>query len=286
MLKQLNVPTCVLGEGPLWHEETKEFVFADIISGILYAYDPTDASLECRVLLKSKYQLGAFVFDEMGDLIVLTEGGVFHCPYGKDESHFTLLFSIHMDASSGERFNDAICDAAGRIISGTKKEQNTEGTLWIFETGKEPRVLLTDLEITNGMGFTKDHKTFYHTDSGKRTIYQYDYDLETGSISNQRVFVTLTSDDGAVPDGMTVDQLDNIWSACWGNGTVNCYAPDGTVINSIEVSATQSSSLTFGGEAYTTLLITSAAVGTSGAPNGNIWITSCDFVGKKEYRMK
>ena len=90
---RLNLAPCALGEGPLWHRETGEFVFTDILNGTLYACTPGGA---VRRLLKCCYQLGAFLFDQAGNLLLMTESGVFRCPYGGDESDFQLIWQVPM----------------------------------------------------------------------------------------------------------------------------------------------------------------------------------------------
>ena len=279
MMKKLDLVSCQLGEGPLWHKETGEYVFTDILTGELFACKPDG---QVRSLLKCGYLTGAFLFDEVGDLLILTEKGVFHCPYGGSETDFRLLYRIPMAAD--ERFNDAICDPKGRILAGTKTDRNLDGRLWVFEKGRGPRILLEDLQITNGMGFSDDGKTFYHTDSGKRTIFRYCYDVDDGSISEKAVFVTLIDDNGAVPDGMTVDAQGNVWTALWGGSGVRQYDPAGQLTNEIPLPANQTSSIIFGGEKLDGALVTSAAVGREAGEDGGIWLIGPGCTGVEEFR--
>ena len=235
-----------------------------------------------RSLLKCKYLTGAFLFDEAGELLVLTEKGVFRCPYGGSEADFEPVCRLPM--AEDERFNDAICDPRGRILAGTKTDRNVDGKLWVLETGKQPRVLLDHLQITNGMGFADGGRTFYHTDSGKRTIFRYSYDVETGSISDQLVFVTLTDDKGAVPDGMTVDARGNVWTALWGGNCVRQYSPAGKLLKEVTLPANQTSSIIFGGEDLSGALVTSAAVGREPGEDGGIWLIDPGCTGVEEFR--
>lgn len=278
-MKKLNLAPCQLGEGPLWHAETGEYVFTDILTGTIYACKP-DGQL--RTLLQCGYLTGAFLFDTKGDLLVLTEKGVFHCPYGGSEEDFELIYQIPMSAD--ERFNDAICDPKGRILAGTKTDRNVEGRLWVFEKGQQPRVLLENLQITNGMGFANNGQRFYHTDSGKRTIFRYQYDVERGTVAQQQVFVTLTDDNGAVPDGMTVDAEGNVWTALWGGNCVRKYSPEGELLQETGLPANQTSSIIFGGEKLDGALVTSAAVGTETGEDGGIWLIDPGCTGVEEYR--
>mgnify|MGYP001079828169 FL=1 len=54
----------------------------------------------------------------------------------------------------------------------------------------------------------------YYTDSLQNKIFRYDFDTETGDISNESVFATIPESEG-VPDGLTVDTDGHVWSAHW-----------------------------------------------------------------------
>ena len=279
MMKKLSLPPCDLGEGPLWHEETQDFVFADITKGRLFAAAPSG---EVHLLLQTDWQLGAFLFDTAGNLILFTEQGVFALPYGGTPTDCRLLWEIPMQA--GERFNDAICDPAGRMLAGTKTADNRNGSLWLFDKNLQPMRLLQGLQISNGMGFAEHGTVFYHTDSGQRTIYRYHYNAAQGTFADPRAFFTLQTPDNAVPDGMTVDKRGQVWTACWGGNCLRCLNTDGQETAKISLPATQVSSLTFGGPDLQKILITSAACGCPGADEGGIWILDAPCPGVAESR--
>lgn len=293
----LKLPPCSLGEGPLWHRETNEFVFTDITAGILYAWNPETEI--CRTLLSCNYQIGAFLFDKSGDLILFTDNGVFSCSYNTPSEDWRLLFKVPM--ISGERFNDAICDPKGRMIAGTKTDTNTDGNLYLFEAGKEPRLLISNLMISNGMGFSSDGTTFFHIDSGRRSIYQYHYNLEKGIITHPEDKAAFfnpvhgpfgkciwleTHEDQAVPDGMTVDAEGKLWVAFWGRGCIGRIDPvQKKLLEVIKFPASQISSLTFGGRDLNQLLITSASTGTTGIFDGQIYSIQSNYFGREEHRF-
>jgi D-xylonolactonase len=126
-------------------------------------------------------------------------------------------------------------------------------------------VLAEGVSISNGMGWSPDLKTFYYTDSTPKQVYAYDYSPRKHTISNKRVFVQL-GDDLGVPDGMTVDAEGFVWSANWGGGCVIRFDPDGKEERRIEMPATQSSSVMFGGPDFTDIYVTSANAGTGEPP--------------------
>jgi sugar lactone lactonase YvrE len=97
----------------------------------------------------------------------------------------------------------------------------------------------------------------YFTDSTPAIIYAYDFDLETGSIANRRVFVDRSGQAG-VPDGLAVDAEGFVWSAVWGGRCIERYDPAGRLERRIEVPVLCPTSLAFGGARLDELYFTSA----------------------------
>lgn len=281
VFNQINGPNCILGENPVWYKSTSEFFWTDILNGVIYAYSLQEE--KTRIVLKTPYMIGAFLENEKRDLIIFTEKGVFIAR--KSGSAFELdktpLWLVQF--VKNERFNDAITDPKGAMISGSKREDNTEGKLYRFTYGKEPEILLTGLGISNGMGFSPDGGTFYHTDSLKSTITAYDYDSEQ-PLKNPRTVVRLDTD--IDPDGMAVDLDGCLWTACWGAGEILRFSSEGNLLNRFPVNALQCSSLCFGGDNLRDLFVTSASIGNSDSNRklgGGSFYAQSKFLGKPEY---
>jgi sugar lactone lactonase YvrE len=88
-------------------------------------------------------------------------------------------------------------------------------------------------------------------------ILAFDYNLEAGSISNQRPYVRVPEEDG-YPDGHTVDSEGFVWSTHWGGYKVTRYDPAGKVDREIPLPAPNVTSCAFGGENLDELYITTA----------------------------
>lgn len=258
--RNIHAPDCLLGENPVWYEPASEFLWTDIMRGVIYAYSPESG--EVRTVLKTPFQTGAFLIEEQGCLVLFTEKGVMYAK--KTNGGFSLdttpLWTVPFD--EGERFNDAIADPEGRMISGAKRTDNTRGRLYRFAPGREPEVLLEGLDISNGMGFSPDGHTFYHTDSVPSVITAYDYTPDE-PLRNARTVVRL--DTQYDPDGMTVDYEGNLWTACWGAGIILKLSPEGTQLGLSPIGVPQCTSLCFGGGELCDLLVTSASVGSAEA---------------------
>ncbi len=89
--------------------------------------------------------------------------------------------------------------------------------------------MIEGVTIPNGMSWSRDDKTLYFTDSAERTIFAYDFDPPTGSISNRRVLFSVDDDDSGTPDGHAADEEGNLWVAIWGAWKVVRVSPEGQV---------------------------------------------------------
>jgi sugar lactone lactonase YvrE len=97
----------------------------------------------------------------------------------------------------------------------------------------------------------------YFIDSTWLEVRAYQYDPAAGTIGDGRVLVRFP-DDGSVPDGLTVDDDGHLWVARWGGSCVDRFAPDGSLVDRIELPVMRVTSCTFGGRGLGDLYITTA----------------------------
>ena len=109
------------------------------------------------------------------------------------------------------------------------------------------RIVEEGVGCSNGMGFSPDLETMYFTDAMAREIYAYDFNAETAALSNRRLFVKVSAEDG-VPDGMTVDAEGFVWSANWFGSCIIRFDPEGREERRIATPAQQTSRVMFGGK--------------------------------------
>jgi len=241
---------CVTGEGPLWHPVENRLYWADIPTGRMFRYAPESGTHE---QFYEGEVVGGFTIQEDGALLLFMAKGA--VAIWRDGELDYIIEEIPDERET--RFNDVIADAAGRVFCGTMPTEERLGRLYRLDTDGTLTKLLDEIGCSNGMGFTPDRKQMYYTDSPKREIYLFDYEQETGDITNQRVFVR-TSENEGVPDGMTVDAEGYVWSARWDGSCLVRYAPDGTEDRRIEFPAKKVSSAIFGGEDYKDIYVTTA----------------------------
>lgn len=241
---------CVTGEGPVWHPAEQRLYWVDIPTGRMFRYDPASGTHEQFYQGES---VGGFTIQADGALLLFMSKGA--VKIWREGELTTVIEEIPDERESC--FNDVIADPEGRVFCGTMPTRDRLGRLYRLDPDGTWTKLLDDIGCSNGMGFTPDRMQMYYTDSPKREIYRFDYDQDTGAITNPRIFVQTPEGEG-VPDGMTVDAEGYVWSARWDGGCLVRYAPDGTEDRRIRFPAKKVSSVMLGGQDYTDLYITTA----------------------------
>jgi len=197
---------CQIGENPLWHPYEKRLYWTDITGERLYRYDPRTGAHE---ICHSGSVVGGFTIQADGGLLLfMARGAIAKWRDGRLESV--------IDEIPGEqenRFNDVIADPAGRVFCGTLAMQvgSHPGRLFRLDPDGSLQIVVKEVWVSNGMAFTPDQRQMYYTDSLLRNIYLFDYDRDTGALSNQRIWIQTPEGEGA-PDGMTVDADGFVWS--------------------------------------------------------------------------
>lgn len=237
-----------LGEGPVWDARTQTLHWLDILNKRIYAGPEWLAELD---------DFTGCLAPRKGGGLALTKRFSF-ASLSLDPFQETFLAAL-ADEPANNRFNDGKCDPRGRFVAGTMdiNEKDPTGSLYSFD-GRAITKLLGNVTISNGMTWSPDGGTFYYIDTPRREVRAFDYDLDTGSISNSRVAVTVPESLGW-PDGMTSDLQGNVWIAMWGGAQITKWNPGtGKLLEQIPVPVIQPSSCAFGGKSMNELFITSA----------------------------
>ena len=229
----------VVGEGPLWHPAEKKLYWVDIMTGRIMRYDPVSGE-HCQFF--EGPIVGGFTMQADGSFLLFLEGPAV-AELRDGELHYLI---DRLPEEKDYRFNDVIADPAGRVFCGTMPTDTRPAKLYRLDPDGSLTVVLDNIGLSNGLGFTLDRNRMYYTDSFARKIYIFDYDESTSEISNQRVFVETPEGQG-IPDGMTVDADGYVWSARADGSALFRYTTDGVQERSIPFPAKKVSSVSFGG---------------------------------------
>jgi sugar lactone lactonase YvrE len=244
----------LLSEGPRWDDERQELLWVDILGcGFHRATLKADGSPD---------QVRTMALDRHVGVVAPVTGGGYVLAAGQgflfvDEAGAVGELAQPEAGHVNVRMNDGACDPQGRFWAGTMAydESPGAGTLYRLELDGRCSTVLTGLTISNGIGWSPDGATMYLSDSGTGLVEAFDFDGLTGAIGGRRTLVHIDQP-GAAPDGLTVDELGDIWVALYGGWAVNRYGPDGSLRATVHIPVAQVTSCAFGGADRRTLFVT------------------------------
>lgn len=264
-----------LVEAPIWIPDQGLF-FSDVLLGGVYRIDEAG---EVSKVFAHRRGIGGMSLHEDGGLIV--SGRNISWKSVPEGETLTLLDRNEEQGLVG--FNDITTDSAGRIYAGSL------GASPVFEDGREPQsgdlymidldgsahVVADDIRLTNGLGFSPDGKTLYHSDSAPQHINCYAV-LDDGRLGPKRVFARTSE---GVPDGLAVSEDGRIWVALAGGAGVAVYRPDGTLDHFIKIPEPMCTSVCFGGDDLKDLYIVSGSRGADSDRAGAVHLMRVDVAG-------
>jgi L-arabinonolactonase len=246
-----------LGEGPVWDTEEAALYWVDgtgrrVGKPSIWRLDPRSGATRHWFV---DTDVGAMALrKQSGAVLALADG--FHFFDFKTGAR-ELIAKVDEDPARS-RLNDGKCDRRGRFLAGAMddREELAQSGLWRLDADLAVTKLDGGIICSNGPCWSPDDRTFYFADTFQQTMWAYDYDIETGSVSNRRTFVSSQHDAG-VFDGSTVDAEGYVWNAQVIGGELVRYAPDGTEDMRIGMPVRNVTSLCFGGERLEDIYVTS-----------------------------
>ncbi|MFJ7099804.1 SMP-30/gluconolactonase/LRE family protein [Streptomyces albogriseolus] len=241
-----------LGEGATWDPATGRLLWIDILGARVHTYDPATGR---RTVRRTEQHVGAVKPRAGGGLVLNLRDGV-----GLIDPDDTFRW-LHREPVAGRRGNDAAVAPDGSLLAGTMRydEALGGGTLTRVTGDGEATVLLDDVTVSNGTGWSPDGRLMYYIDTPTRRVDVFDAG-EDGTIGGRRPLAEIEEGAG-FPDGLTVDADGCVWVALWDGGAVRRYTPDGELDRVIELPVPRVTCCAFGGPGLTDLYITTARVG-------------------------
>jgi len=246
----------LLGEGPWWSVRDQMLWRVDILSHLLHSWTPDSGE-------SARWELGddvGFAVPVDGNTVVVgLRQGIAQVDLDTGEQ----VKVVSTPGVGAGRFNDGKTDKRGRVWAGTIVDDQSVPDGAFGHLDKDGfHVHLGGMGISNGLGWSPNNETMYVTDSAIRTIWEFDFDVETGTLENRRVFAV---DDDCEPDGLTVDAEGGVWSAKWNGSRVVRYDANGAISETVDAPVSRPTSCMFGGPDLGTLYVTSASVGLDDA---------------------
>jgi sugar lactone lactonase YvrE len=266
---------CALGESPVWWAEAGLLVFVDITARRLHRFEPRSRRHEVDVV---EEDIGCVAPAKGGGYV----GGLRSGIWLLDASGAKVReLAANPEDAATHRFNDGRVDPRGRYLSGTLDERKAAGDAGLYRYDRRGLTRLMDgIMTSNGLAFSPDGRTLYFSDTPRFVIYRFDYDPDTGTATNRRVFARIepTPSDRGRPDGAAVDVEGCYWSSLYEGSRVRRYDPDGKVMADYPLPVLNPTMPAFGGADMKTLFVTTAR-DKKGGPGGGLYAMPVDVPG-------
>ncbi|KOB71073.1 Regucalcin [Operophtera brumata] len=225
--------------GPHWDSAEQALYFVSIFDKSVHKYDPaTGATTSSKMGKKNHFVvgLGRKVLEVTWD--------------GAQDTAAVLRTVTEVDH---ENPNNRRTPGEGCLLKGSLYRISAEGAA---------TRLADNIDISNGLCWDLKERAFYYADSFEYTIRRYDYDVDTGDISNPRtVFKYADHKLTGIVDGMTIDTDGNLWVANFdGNQVLKIDPRTSKLLQKVPIPARQVTSATFGGPGLDVLYVTSASM--------------------------
>jgi sugar lactone lactonase YvrE len=252
VISALSAHACELGESPLWHPQEQALYCVDIPGREVLRFRagvaepdrwPQASEPSCLALTDD----GRVLVTRRDGLWVLNGERIAPPPY---------------DASR-LRFNDGKVGPDGRLWVGTISDaREPEGVLYRW-TGQRFEARVGGLHVSNGLAWSPDGRRVHWSDTKAHRIYAAEFDPDTGALGEPWVFKAFEPKRagqayGGRPDGAAMDAEGCYWSAMFEGGCLLRLAPNGEIVQRLELPVTCPTMPTFGGPGLSTLYVTTA----------------------------
>ena len=280
-----------LGEGITYSSSNNNLYWLDI--GNISKLYSLDLSSNKKEIFELPEIVTATSIKSQNELILATTNGL--KLFNTSNKKFESVVNIE-NQQSLTRSNDGASDALGRFWFGTMQNnfdkngngipiKENIGKLYKVDTNKKISVIEEGLGIPNTFVWSPDNKNFYFTDTLNGTILSYNFELESGELSNKKNFATF---DRGHPDGSTIDTDGCVWNCRWGGSCIVRFTPSGKVDQIIEMPVQNITNCVFGGKDMKTLFITTASNKGENQNDldGSLFAVNLDYQGLEDNKSK
>ncbi len=241
-----------LGEGPAWDAASGTWLFVDITAGLVHRLDSHGRLLHT---FEPGGEVSAVLPTDCGRLLLVGFDRLYVCDA---DGSGVVQFGDRIEVDPLVRMNDAKVDSRGRLWVGSRdKERLGRACLYRVDAMGGATVMLEGINVSNGLGWSPDDRSFYYIDSLTYSVRVFDFDPSLGELGESREFCAFDPDTG-LPDGLSVDEHGHVWVAHFGSGAITRHAPSGEQVGVYHLPVPNVTSLAFGGADGSDVLVTTA----------------------------
>lgn len=245
-----------IGESPVWDGPGRRLYWCDIPGRAVHALELDTGA---RRVWRFDSEVGSLGLARSGRLVVALRKRVilFETETGREDQVAEIEPEIPMT-----RTNDGKVGPDGAFWVGTMDERpDRQPIAALYRVAADGRVerKVDGLKVSNGLAWSADGRTMFHSDSRGPWIDRWRFDPATGAISERRRIVELDEAEGR-PDGGACDVEGGYWSAGISAACLNRFSPDGKLLLKIPLPVPAPTMPCFGGEDMRRLFVTSLSV--------------------------
>jgi sugar lactone lactonase YvrE len=258
-----------LGEGPTFDPVTGTAWWFNIVERQLHELHLASGRKTVHAL---PFMGSVFARIDYNRQLLATDEGLFIRNASTGELSLHVAFE---PGKPGNRSNDGRVHKSGALWIGTMGRSAETGAGAIYHVAKgKVTTLFEQISISNSICFSPDGAIAYYTDTAINRLMRVALDPATGLPTGKPEVLVDNAGQAGGMDGSVCDADGMIWNARWGQGAVDCYAPDGQHIDRYLVPASQTSCPAFIGPKADRMIVTTAWQGmddadrASGGPQG------------------
>ncbi|KAJ3643551.1 hypothetical protein Zmor_026253 [Zophobas morio] len=259
-------------ECPSWDYRNNILYYVNIHEGQVYRYDYDQGNLayitldgEVAPVIPSSRDPNLLIVGLDRSVAAVEWDGV------SDPSETRILAALAPDFPTS-RVNDGKADKQGRLWIGTMGYEGPdgltpdEGILYQVTCNNldSPLIEIAPINISNGLAWNAANDKFFYIDTPSGQVVQYSYNDETGEISDRKVVFDVNNHTEHIvggPDGMTIDEDDNLWVALYGGGAIiKVDSSNGDLLEIVPLPALDVTSAIWGGPDLDILYVTTSRV--------------------------
>ena len=243
---------CTLGESPVWDDRENTVLWCDCLAGHIHELNPLTRQSRTWT---APAKVGSLGLCESGRLVVALADRIAFLD--RASGRFSDLVGIPLPANF-LRLNDGKVGPDGAFWVGSMDERSIkEPVAGLYRvTSHSVELKREGLFVSNGLAWSLDGRTMYHSDSRGCWIDAHDFDPATGRRARRRLIAKPGTDLGR-PDGAAVDEPGNYWSCGVSSGWVNVFSPKGLLLHRFRTPVAAPTMICFGGNDMRDIYLTS-----------------------------
>lgn len=232
-----------------WDDRDESLWWSDLEGGKLYRLN---WNTRIQSAIYEGPPVGAFIPQEDHSWLLFREKDIAVFDFESLTQAIPLIECVRVD---GDRFNEAIADAEGRILVGTVRNGRPNGAgIYCMENSGTLKKQLGGTGQSNGMGWNAKGDALYWTCGTTKTIWRCRYDVKRGSLSNRQVFHECMPEEGT-PTGLAIDAEGTLWSARRDAGVILKIGENRRLMGQVTFPAKHVTSVAFGGTDHRTVFV-------------------------------